>query len=118
MSFANPILTSLLVVNRKALMKTDAMLIEAVFQQASGRMCDGETASTESSAYIDALLSIIRNTELAATLRTIPKALAKCCETFESAMIMISNNTLERQAVTLRTAVELLIGKTPENESS
>jgi hypothetical protein len=97
-------------------MKTDVMLTESIFEQGSSRICDQNTPVTsEASAYIEALLSIVRNIELAVVLRKIPNALAKCCESVESAVA--GNGNLERQAVTLRTVVELLVGKIQETAS-
>ena len=91
-------------------MKTDLRLVESIFEQASSRICDQDIpAASEASAYIEGLLSIVRNARIAVVLRGIPHTLATFCESVESAVT--GNSNLERQASTLRTAVELLVGK-------
>ena len=93
----------------KALMKTDARLTESIFQQASSRICrQGKSVAIEASAYIEALLSIIRNSELATVLREVSSTLKECCESIEVALG--GNSSMEKQVVSLRTAVELLVG--------
>jgi len=91
-------------------MKRDSRLLESIFDQASGRIRGQDTSeAVEASAFIEALLSIVRNPDLAVVLRTIPDSLAKRCGIVESAVA--GNSSLEKQAGSLRTAVELLVGK-------
>jgi len=97
--------------SNQALLKTDTTLVESIFDRVSHRICEHQkTDTTEVSAYIEALLSLVRNPELASVLRDASKALKKCCESVESSVA--DNSGLERQALSLRTAVELLVGDT------
>ena len=93
-------------------MKTDAKLTESIFQQASSRICrQGKSVTIEASAYIEALLSIIRNSELATVLREVSSTLKECCESIEVALGGGSSSSMEMEVVSLRTAVELLVGR-------
>lgn len=94
-----------------SLMKTDTKLVKSIFDQATHRICDEDTTVVvkEASAYIEALLWIVRNAELAVVLRKVSDALTNCCGLIESAAFT-SNSIFERQASSLRTAMELLIG--------
>lgn len=98
-------LTLSLTLYQKALMKTDSRLVESILDMISARICkqDAEDASD----YIDALLWIVRHAELAAVLTEVPTALKRYCETIETG----GSSSLERQACSLRTAVEILIGR-------
>lgn len=94
-------------------MKTDVRLTGSIFEQASSRICDqNKPVATETSAYIEALLSIVRNTELASILREDPSTLKECCRSIEATTALGGNSSLEKQAASLRTAVDLLVGCT------
>lgn len=87
-------------------MKTDSWLIESILDMTSVRICEQHACS---SGYIEVLLWIVRNPELAASLRKVPVALNRCCENIEGGTG--GSSSLEKQACSLRTAVEILIGR-------
>lgn len=89
-------------------MKNDARLVESIFAESSNRICDQSTTdTTDAAAHLEALLLIVRNSEVACVLRKIPDTLTECCESIKSAM---ANGSMDRQAESLRTVVQLLIG--------
>jgi hypothetical protein len=89
-------------------MKQDVTLVEAVFVETSKRICKESTAnSTDAAAYLESLLLIVRSSELACVLRNMPDKLTECCESVKSAL---ANSSMDRQAESLLTVVQLLIG--------
>jgi hypothetical protein len=89
-------------------MKQDVPLTESIFNETSKRICNQSTTdTTDAAAYLEALLLIVRNSELACVLRNIPDTLTERCESIKSAL---ANSSLDRQAESLRTVVQLLIG--------
>lgn len=89
-------------------MKNDPQLVESIFAESTNRICDQSTTDTmDAAAHLEALLLIVRQPELACVLRKIPNTLSECCETIKSAL---ANGSMDRQAESLRTAVQLLIG--------
>lgn len=97
-------------------MKADARLVKLVLDLASARFSEPDTTATTQvfAAYIEGLLSIVRNPELSPVLREVPDSLIKCCEASEAAIA--GNSGLERQAGSLQSAAELLVGYTHTNK--
>lgn len=93
-------------------MKADKRLVVSLLDVASYRICCRDKcerlAEATASAYIEGLLTIVRNPELAFVLREVPDAVTKCCDSIEAALA--DNSGLERQSRSLRTAAELVIG--------
>ena len=92
-------------------MRNDVRFLEATFEEASNRICNRATDEKDVLAYIEALLSIVRNPELADVLRMTSEMLTRCCRSIESAL---ANGSMDRQAGSLGTAVQLLIGISQE----
>lgn len=87
-------------------MKTDSRFLETLVNMVSANFCeDGSNAFV----CIEALLWIVRKTELNDVLREIPSVLKRCCDSVEGRTG--GNNSLERHACSLRMSVEMLIGK-------
>lgn len=85
-------------------MKNDVGLVEALLDEISTRFLDMSTV-TDALSYLKALMCIVRNSELACSLRKTPKSLNRCCDSAETALANKSSDV-----ESLRVAVDLVVG--------
>lgn len=86
-------------------MKNDVSLLETLLDEISTRFLDMPTA-TDARSYLKALvMCIVRNSELACSLRKTPKSLNRCCDAAET---VLADNSSDVES--LRVAVDLVVG--------